>query len=174
MITMSLNQPLIAELQQEAAKTRKILERVPVDRGEWKPHFKSMKLGKLAMHVAEITGWVAMTMLTDELDLAQFDYKLKSPESVEDLLAKHDEHVEQAVAVLENCKDEDFDKLWTMRRGDHVIMSMPRSAALRTFAYSHLFHHRAQLGVYLRMLDVPIPGMYGPTADELEAMAAGK
>lgn len=167
---MPLNQPLIAELQQEAAKTRKILERVPVERGEWKPHNKSMKLGKLAMHVAEITGWVSMTMLTDELDLTQFDYKLKAPETQEELLAKHDEHVMQAVAVLEGCSDADFDRMWTMRRGETVYFTMPKHAALRMFAYSHLFHHRAQLGVYLRLLDIPIPGMYGPTADELEAM----
>ncbi len=172
---MSLNQPLIMELRQEAASTRKILELVPIDRVDWKPHFKSMKLGKLAMHVAEITGWVSMTMLTDELDLSQFDYKLKAPVTIDELLAKHDEHVEQAVAVLEGCKDEDFDKMWTMRRGDHVIYTLPKHVALRRFAYSHLFHHRAQLGVYLRLLDIAIPGMYGPTADELEAMAvAGK
>jgi len=169
---MPLNQPLIAELQQEAAATRKILERVPVDRNDWKPHEKSMALGKLAMHVAEITSWVALIMLTDELDFAKFDYKLKAPVSVEELLSKHDEHITQAVAVLKGCKDADFANDWSMRTGEKIHYTLPKHAALRRFAYSHLFHHRAQLGVYLRLLDIPIPGMYGPTADEMAAMAA--
>jgi uncharacterized damage-inducible protein DinB len=171
---MPLNQPLIAELVQEGTSTRKILERVPVEKGDWKPHEKSMLLGKLAMHVAEIPGWVALVMLTDGLDFAKFDYKLKAPATQDELLAKHDEHIAQAKAVLEGCADAEFDKIWTMRTGDKVHYSLPKHAALRRFAFSHLFHHRAQLGVYLRLLDIPIPGMYGPTSDELEAMAAAK
>ncbi len=169
---MSLNKPLIAEVQREAENTRKILKLVPVEQNDWKPHAKSMALGKLAMHVAELPGWVSMTMLTDELDFAKFDYKLAPPSSIEELMEKHEEHVAQALSVLENCTDEDFDKNWTMRTGEHIHFTMPKSVVLRTFALSHQYHHRAQLGVYLRMLDIPLPGMYGPTADEMEAMAA--
>ncbi len=163
---MQFNQILIDELKQEAANTRKLLERVPVEKGEWKPDPKSYALGKLAMHVAEITGWVAMTLLTDELDFAKFDYKLEAPKTLEELLAKHDEHVAQAVSVLENLPAEEFEKPWSMGAGGKIFYTLPKYAAVRRFAYSHLFHHRAQLGVYLRLLGVPVPGMYGPTADE--------
>ncbi len=171
---MPLNRALIAELKQEADATRKILERVPIEKNEWRPHPKSMPLGKLAIHVAEITGWVALTLLTDELDFQKFEYKLIAPDSLETLLRKHDTHIEQALAVLEEIEDKDLDKPWTMRSGEVIYYTLPKYAAVRRFAYSHLFHHRAQLGVYLRLLDIPIPGMYGPTADEMEAMAAAK
>lgn len=168
---MSLNLLLTEELKQEAAATRKLLERVPTDRNDWTPHAKSMPMGKLAMHVAEIPSWITMILLTDELDFAKFDYKLNPPTSTEELLANHDEQCSQAIAVLENCKEKDFKKDWTMRTGDHIHFTMSKYNALRKFAYNHLYHHRAQLGVYLRLLDVPIPGMYGPTADDLAAMA---
>jgi len=171
---MTHSQLLLNELKSEAAATRKILERVPIDKNDWTPHAKSMALGKLAMHVAEIPSWVAMTLLTDELDFAKFDYKLLPARSTEELLAKHDETVEQAIAVLETFEDKVYDAPWTMRTGEKIHYTMPKSAVVRRFAFSHLFHHRAQLGVYLRLLDIPIPGMYGPTADELEAMAKKK
>lgn len=166
---MRLNEPLIEELKKEAAATRKLLERVPVDNSDWKPHPKSMTLGRLAMHVAEIMGWVSMTMLTEELDMTQLNGKMGVATDMEILLAKHDEHTDQALAVLENSTDEDFMKTWTMRSGEVVYYTLPRYAAVRQFAFSHLIHHRAQLGMYLRLLDVAIPGMYGPTADEIEA-----
>lgn len=171
---MPINQSLIAELQQEAANTRKILERVPVDKNDWKPHPKSMELGKLAIHVAELPGWTSMTMLTDELDFAKFDYKQIPATSTDELLAKHDEHVAQAISTLEKCADEDFAKNWTLRTGENIHFTLPKAAVVRSFSFSHLYHHRAQLGVYLRMLNIPLPGFYGPTADELEAMAAAK
>lgn len=171
---MSHSQLLLNELKAEAAATRKILERVPIDKNDWTPHPKSTPLGKLAMHVAEIPSWVAMTLLTDGLDFAKFDYKLNPPRDMDELLAKHDEMVEQAIAVLENFDDKHYSDLWTMRTGEKVHYTLPKNAAVRRFAFSHLIHHRAQLGVYLRLLDIPIPGMYGPTADELEAMAKKK
>lgn len=163
---MLLNQLLIDELKQEAAATRKMLERVPVEKNEWTPHAKSTPLGKLAMHVAEITSWVTMIMMTDELDFTKFDYKLLPPTTVDDLLNKHDELVAQAIAVLEGNTNDDFEKKWVMRSGEHIIYTLPKHVALRRFAFSHLFHHRGQLSLYLRLLDVPVPGMYGPTADE--------
>ncbi len=169
---MSINQGLIAELKMEAASTKKILACVPVDKNDWKPHEKSMKLGRLATHVAELPGWIAMTMATDELDLSTMDYKPVMATSTEDLIAKLDDNVNKALAALENAKDEDFGKMWTLRNGAHVIFTMPKIAVLRSMAFSHHYHHRGQMSVYLRLLDIPIPGMYGPSADEMRPVAA--
>jgi uncharacterized damage-inducible protein DinB len=163
---MSYNKGLIAELQMEAANTRKMLEKVPTDKNDWKPHEKSMKLGNLANHVAELAGWTVFTMGSDELDLSKMDYKPVIATSTEQLLATHDANFNKAIAALEGASNEDFDKIWTLRHGDHVIMAMPKKAVLRSMVFSHLIHHRGQLSVYLRLLDVPIPGMYGPSADD--------
>jgi len=169
---MSHNQSLIAELKMEAANTRKMLERVPTDNNDWKPHDKSMKIGNLANHVAELPGWIAMTMATDELDVSTMDYKPVISKSTEELLSKLDANVDKAVAALENATDADFDKMWTLRNGAHVIFSMPKKAVIRSMAYSHYYHHRGQLSVYLRLLDIHVPGMYGPSFDDMAAMAA--
>ncbi len=169
---MSYNKGLIAELQMEAASTRKMLERVPLDKSDWKPHEKSMKLGRLAGHVAELPGWVAMTMTTDELDLSKMDYKPTMSTSTEELVGVLDTNVGKAMAALENAKDEDFDKMWTLRNGAHEIFTMPKKAVIRSMAYSHHYHHRGQLSVYLRLLDIPVPGMYGPSADDVRVMTA--
>jgi uncharacterized damage-inducible protein DinB len=163
---MSYNQGLIAELKMESANTRKILERVPVDKNDWKPHEKSMKLGNLANHVADLPSWISMIMTTDELDLSKMDYKPVIPTSTAELTAKLDQQVNKAIAALESASDADFDKMWTLRRGDHIMFTMPKKAVLRSFALSHQIHHRGQLSVYLRLLDVPVPGMYGPSADD--------
>lgn len=169
---MSVNQQLLAELKQEAANTRKLLQLVPVDNAAWKPHDKSMALGRLAEHIAEIPGWTALTLLTDEINFANFKNERRAVNTVDDLLAIHDENVAQAVSVLENFDENRYNEMWTMRTGEHIHFTLPKGAVLRTFAFSHLYHHRAQLGVYLRLLDIPIPGMYGPTADEMAARAA--
>jgi uncharacterized damage-inducible protein DinB len=169
---MPLNQPLIAELRQEAANTRRILERVPEEHNDWKPHEKSMKLGRLATHIAELESWMYMIMATEELDFAKFDYRPSMAESTADLLAKHDENVAQSVSILETSTDEDFAKPWTLRNGEHIYFTMPRINAMRTFAYNHIYHHRGQLSVYLRLLNIPVPGMYGPTADDVPAAAS--
>jgi uncharacterized damage-inducible protein DinB len=171
---MSHNQSLIAELKMEAANTRKMLERVPTDNNDWVPHAKSMKIGNLANHVAELPGWIAMTMATDELDLSTMNYKPVISTSTEELLAKLDENVNKAVASLENASDEDFMKPWTLRRGDHVIFAMPKIAVIRGMAFSHHYHHRGQLSVYLRLLDIPVPGMYGPSYDDINTIAAAE
>ena len=157
---------LIAELQQEAKATRKILERVPVDKKDWKPHPKSYPLGVLATHIAEIPGWAAVTLDEDELDFAKIDYKPTELVSTGQLLKILDDNVAKAMKSLENAADSRFGENWTLRTGDQVYFTLPKAAVLRSFAYSHWIHHRAQLGVYLRLLDVPVPGMYGPTADE--------
>lgn len=169
---MSVNKQLIAELKQEAANTRKLLQLVPIDNSNWKPHDKSMAIGRLAEHIAEIPGWTALTLLSDEINFANFKNERRPVNTVEDLLAIHDENVAQAVSVLENFDENRYTEMWTMRTGEHIHFTLPKGAVLRTFAFSHLYHHRAQLGVYLRLLDIPIPGMYGPTADEIAARAA--
>ncbi len=167
---MSMNQGLIAELKMEAASTKKILERVPTDKNDWKPHAKSMKMGSLANHVAELPGWIAMTLTTDELDLGTMDYKPTIPTSTEELLAKLDENVNKAVAAMENASDEDFGKMWTLRNGAHIMFTLPKIAVIRSMAFSHHYHHRGQLSVYLRLLDIPIPGMYGPSYDDMNVV----
>ena len=169
---MSHNKGLIAELKMEAAATRKMLEHVPTDKNDWKPHEKSMKLGNLAAHVADLPVWIVFTMNADELDLSKMDYKPNIATSTADLLANLDTKVDQAMAALEKASDEDFDKMWTLRNGEHVIFSMPKKVVIRSMALSHHYHHRGQLSVYLRLLDVHVPGMYGPSADEMAARTA--
>ena len=158
---------LIAELQMEAANTRRMLEKVPTDKNDWKPHEKSMKLGNLANHVAELPSWAAMAMTTDELDLMTMNYKPEISATTEELLAKLDAHVNKAVEILENSNEEDFEKMWTLRKGAQVYFTLPKKVVIRNMSYSHLYHHRGQLSVYLRLLDVYVPGMYGPSHDEM-------
>ena len=161
-----LNQALIPELKHEASSTRKILESVPDGKFDWKPHEKSMTLGRLASHVAEIPDWMTATLTTDELDFAKSNYKPTSPASKEELLGKFEQSYAKALESLQAATDETLRGNWTLRNADHVIFTMPRIATLRSFVMNHLIHHRGQLTVYLRLLDLPVPGMYGPSADE--------
>ena|ERR1700694_3932585 len=162
-----LHQTLIPELKQEGAQTRKMLERVPYERFDWKPHDKSMLLRRLSVHIAELPGWIPLTLQTTELDLAQRKYEPTAVGSTEALLALHDKKLEEAVTALSSASDEDLMMPWTLRMGDRVMFTMPRIAVIRTITLNHIIHHRAQLSVYLRLLDVPVPGMYGPSADEM-------
>ena len=164
---MQLNEGLIAELQHEAVSTRKMLERVPADKFGWKPHEKSMTLGRLASHIAEIPGWTNETINQDVLDFAKMEYEPFEPNSAEELVKFFDDKLASALDTLKNnATDENLMGMWTMKNGETVYMTMPRIAVMRGFVLSHLIHHRAQLGVYLRLLDVPIPSSYGPSADE--------
>lgn len=162
-----LNQSLIPEFKQEAASTKKMLEKVPQDKFDWKPHGKSMSLGKLAAHVANIPNWMTLALTTDEFDFAKAGYREDSAATQQELVAVFDNKFQQALQTLENASDETLRGSWTFRSGDHVIFTLPRIAAIRTLAMNHLLHHRGQLSVYLRLLDVPVPGMYGPSADEM-------
>ena len=163
---MALNEPLIQELQHEAVSTRKMLERLPKEKLSWRPHDKSMTLGRLGMHIAEIPGWVNATILADELDFSKMEYKPTEAESAEQALKIFDESLAKAIEVLKNTDDETMMKMWTMREGETVYFTLPKIAVLRSFVYSHLIHHRGQMSVYLRLLDVPVPGSYGPSADD--------
>jgi uncharacterized damage-inducible protein DinB len=160
---MSIGQSLLPEFDQEMAVTRRLLERVPGDRGDWKPHPKSFSLGHLAQLVSWMPGWIASTLRDTKLDLqGAAGYSLEKTEA---LLAGFDQNVKDARAALEAAKDADFEVPWSLTRGDQVLFTAPRAAVVRSHI-SHLSHHRGQLTVYLRLLDVPIPSIYGPTADE--------
>ena len=162
---MRISASLQGEFENEMSNTRKILERVPQN-SDWKPHEKSMSLGRLSAHVAELPSWVTMTMSTEELDWATFGYKPFEAENNAALLQFFDRNVEDAKTTIQNGTDEAFLHNWTMRNGDKVYFTMPKIAVIRSFAMNHLIHHRAQLTVYLRLLNVPLPMLYGPTADE--------
>jgi uncharacterized damage-inducible protein DinB len=156
---------LAPEFDQELAVTRRVLERVPDGKGEWKPHAKSFSLGHLAQLVARLPGWATMTMRRSELDLAS-DYAPYSYETTATLLAEFDRNAAEGKAAIAEATNEDFQMPWSLKMGERTILTQPRYSVLRSMTINHLVHHRAQLGVYLRLLDVPVPGMYGPTADE--------
>lgn len=162
---MTLAKSLLAELKHESAQTRKLLEVVPFEKADFKPHEKSMNLKRLATHVCEITGWWKECLLNDGLDFSVGEYKLKVLNSVEELLELHDTLVANAEKILTEISEEEFGKPWTMRNGETIYFTMPKAAVVRTWCFSHLIHHRGQLTVYLRMLDVALPNIYGPTAD---------
>lgn len=156
----------LAELENEAKVARQCLERVPADKFDWTPHEKSMTFGRLAVHVAEMFGWTKMTLTSDVLDFAEADWKAFEPATNEELLAYFDEQIATAKEVLANTSDETFMTDWTMRNGEQVYFTMPKVAVMRTFVMNHIIHHRGQLSVYLRLNDIPVPSIYGPSADE--------
>jgi uncharacterized damage-inducible protein DinB len=156
----------LAELENEAKVTRTVLERVPADKFDWKPHEKSMTMGRLATHCAEMFGWTKETLKKDVLDFAAFDYKPFEPKSNEELLTFFDEHIAAAKQILSETSDETFMTEWTMRNGEQVYFTLPKVAVMRSFVMNHIIHHRGQLSVYLRLNDIPVPSIYGPSADE--------
>ena len=163
---MSICGPLAAEMQQEAKTTRRILERVPEGSFAWKPHEKSMSLGRLAAHVAELPELIIPALKQDELDFASGDFKPFEPKSNAELLERFDRNISAAVEALQQQPDERMGDQWRLRSGDHVLFEMPRALVVRFVGLNHVIHHRGQLSVYLRLLDVPVPSIYGPSADE--------
>ena len=160
---MSLAESLLPEFDQEMASTRRLLERVPSDKAEWKPHPKSFALGHLAQLVSSMPGWITTTLTQDSLDLATgAGYSF---ETTETLLAQFDRNVKSAREAIQAAKDADATTPWSLKMGERVLFTAPRNSVVRTHI-THLSHHRGQLTVYLRLLDVPIPSIYGPTADE--------
>jgi uncharacterized damage-inducible protein DinB len=162
---MSTAQILLAEVLQEAKVTRKLLALVPFEKADFKPHEKSMTLIRLAAHVAEISGWWKECLVQDELDFSKGNFAPNSYNYTEDILKLHDTLVAQAEVILANAKEEDFLKPWTMRNGDQIYFTQPKSQVVRTWCMNHLYHHRGQLNVYLRLLDISLPEVYGPSAD---------
>jgi uncharacterized damage-inducible protein DinB len=154
---------LLPEFDMEMKTTRRVIDRVPTEKGQWKPHPKSFSLGHLAQLVANMPGWITNAMSETSLNLG--DYPGYSYENTEILLETFDKHVKEARATLASAKDADFQVEWSLRNGKQVYFTMPRVVVVRQHI-NHLVHHRGQLTVYLRLVDVPVPSIYGPTADE--------
>jgi uncharacterized damage-inducible protein DinB len=166
---MKIIDTLLPEYDQEMAKTRTVLERCPEDKYDWKPHQKSFSMGALATHIANMPGWGADAITKDSFDVAPPGappYKEDPVRSRTELLERFDKNVAAARAAIAGADDNDFMKPWSLLAGGKTIFTMPRIAVLRGMIMNHTIHHRAQLGVYLRLNDVPVPAIYGPSADE--------
>jgi len=163
---MAMRDMILPEFDQEMANTRTMLERLPEDRFNYQPHHKSWKANRLAGHVADMPGWVSHTMQTEVLELKPEDCKAFEPTTRKELLDKFDQGTREARAALAAATDEQLNAIWSMRWEGQTVMTMPRIAVLRSVILNHLIHHRAQLSVYLRLMDVAVPGMYGPSADD--------
>ncbi len=157
---------LLKELDREAQTTRKFLKLVPADKFGWKPHEKSMTMGRLATHIAELPSWIDMSLNTDGIDFAKNSFKPTTAGNSEDLLDIFEKSYAKGKEALSNAKEDDLSKKWTLRNGDHILNEMTKYESVR-HSFSQTTHHRAQLGVFLRLLNIPIPGSYGPSADEM-------
>lgn len=151
------------QIEEEAVATRKCLERVAESTFDWKPHEKSMPMGKLATLVASMFGWITMTLERGEIDLAKYEYY--EPRTTADLVGFFDKNLAEAKRALENATAAELAETFTLRNGEQVIFSLPKADNIRQ-TISHFAHHRGQLSVYLRLNDIPVPSLYGPTADE--------
>ena len=161
---MAIIDGMLMELEQEARTTRRVLERVPGDQLGWKPHKKARTLGELALHVASTPGVVAT--IASQSEIQDPEFKDATPKSAAELIPALDESVATARRLLASMDDATLNGTWRMKRNGHEILAMPRVAVLRSIMLNHWYHHRGQLSVYLRELGVPIPSIYGPSADE--------
>ena len=165
---MGLAQSMLPEFDAEMASTRRLIEACPEARANWKPHAKSSSLGDLALHLASLIDWTNATLASTELDLAPPGGPAWTPPkfvSMQATLAMFDVKVAAARKALAAASDAELGVLWSLKVGGNTLFTMPRSACLRSFVMNHLIHHRGQLSVYLRLIDVPVPQVYGPTAD---------
>jgi uncharacterized damage-inducible protein DinB len=165
---MPIAESILPEFDHETATTRTLLERVPGDKAEWKPHVRSMSLGQLAMHIANLPQWAAIALERTQFDTnPPGESRAAGPpyESAQALLETYDRNVAAARALLARTTDGEFMVQWTLKNSGKTMYSMPRVAVFRSFVLNHAVHHRGQLSVYLRLLDVPLPSIYGPTAD---------
>jgi len=170
---MSMAQAILPEFDYEMANTRKTLERLPENKLEFKPDPKSMSLGRLAGHIAEMPGWGAMTLQTDSFDIVPGQFTPLTATSRQQLLAEFDKNIASTRAALETATDENLMKSWTLSMAGNPIFTMPKMGVIRTMVLSHVIHHRAQLTVYYRMNGIPVPALYGPSADEGNTASAG-
>ena len=161
---MAFADTFLPEFDHEMKTTRSLLERVPFDNAAWKPHDKSTGLGSLASHIANLAGFGDMIVNTQERNFGG-DKRPRVFENTTDLLAAFDENVVKSRAAIAGLTDDKLGNPWTLRAGDHVIFTMPRATVLRSLLMNHIIHHRGQLSVYLRLNNVPLPSIYGPTAD---------
>jgi uncharacterized damage-inducible protein DinB len=158
---------LLKEMEQEAGITRKMLQRVPDDKFDWKPHEKSMSMRTLTVHIAELPSWVKMALTTSELDFAKMDYTPTPASSTAELLEIFEKSFAEGKEALSAASEDDLIPEWTLRNGDQIYSVMSKYEVIR-HSFAQTTHHRAQLGVYLRLLNIPIPGSYGPSADEMK------
>lgn len=163
---MSQTQIFLKELDQESQTTRKMLQRVPHDKYDWQPHEKSMTIRQLATHIAELPSWISMTLNTSELDFAKNPYQPVMVNDTDQLMNYFERMLLDGRAYLARATDEELLPDWTLRNGAEIYSKSPKSEVIR-MTISQIIHHRAQLGVYLRLLNVPIPGSYGPSADDM-------
>ena len=163
---MAIKDAFLAELKHESALTRKILERVPLDKKDWKPHEKSMTIGRLATHIAQTPHWISDIIHIHDYDFATRPFLSNTVASQQELIEIFQHYLEKAISDLNTASDELLNQKWVVRQGDKVFYDLVKKVAIRGWGFSHLIHHRGQLSVYLRLLDVPVPGMYGPSADE--------
>ena len=162
---MSIQKSLLLELQREKENTVRMLQALPNEQFAWKPHEKSMTAGELANHIVELHNWVALVFTQSELDF-KTQYVPSVLQTKEELIAVLEKGYEENKAIIEGLEEENYFSAWTLRAGEHVIVSLPKAGAIRFIVNNHLIHHRGQLSVYLRLLNVPVPGIYGPSADE--------
>ncbi len=170
---MGISQSLLPEFDIEMAGARKALERLPEARFDWKPHAKSMSMRDLATHVSNLPSWAQMTIAQDAFDMAPpgaEPFRVEPIDSTEAALAAFDANVTTARAAIAGASDADLMAPWSLMRGGETLFTMPKIAVLRSFVMNHMIHHRAQLGMYLRLNDVPVPASYGPSADEEPSM----
>jgi uncharacterized damage-inducible protein DinB len=156
---------ILMEMSQEAATTRRLLERVPTQHLAWKPHVKSMTMGRLATHIAEIPGWIATILDKDGFDVGAGNHTPQIASSVAEVLAMFDNNVPMAEAAIRRQTMDRLSATWRITKQGQVMVEMPRMGVIRSLLLNHLIHHRGQLSVYLRLKDVPLPSIYGPTAD---------
>jgi len=157
---------VLPEFDQEMSNTRKTLERIPEDKLGWKPHDKSMTLGRLAGHIVELVGWANTSITTDSLNVTIDKYQPVVATSRQQILELFDKSVKESRAAIAGATDEHMMQPWTLAFNGQTVFTMPRAAVLRMSCFNHIIHHRAQLGVYLRLNNVPVPALYGPSADE--------
>lgn len=169
---MQLKQLLIEELKRESENTRKILKLVPEGKNDWRPHEKSFPIGRLAAHVAELPMWLDRALNHPEYDMAAHPLKSITFDTNKELIDFFEEKLKNGISILERITDEQLEEPWVFRRGDHIISKDTRYNTIRSWMFNHQVHHRAQLSVYLRLLDIPVPGMYGPSADDRIAQQA--
>ncbi len=163
---MAIAQALLPEFDREMATTRKMLERFPEDKVEWRPHDTCMTLGRLAGHVSELAGWTIPTMTQDKLEMDPKNYNPSIVKSRAEAVKQFDETVKNARAAIAGASDEQFMKPWTFVAGGQTIFTMPKIAVMRSFVMNHLIHHRGQLAAFYRIAGVPVPSLYGPSKDE--------
>jgi uncharacterized damage-inducible protein DinB len=163
---MSISASLLPEFDQEMATSRKVIERMREDKYDWAPHEKSMKAGRLASHIAEMTTWGTIAVNQDSLDLGAGDHQPFNAASRAELLEAFDKNVAECRKALEGASDEELMKPWSLKNGDQTILTVPKIAVIRSFVLNHIIHHRGQMSVYLRLTGTPVPSIYGPSADE--------